>query len=186
MRELKSLDPRIEVSGCWMAAFVECPNGSRLAPIMRDHDIMSIQKQSWYPANVWMEILRDTLAARGGALHLAAVGMKLPDTALTPNNITSAKTAILMLDTMYQMNFRGGNVGWFDVQLLVDGHILVNDNTPWPMDITYGLLQGLTRRYGTTEEKFEVLHDYVTSRMYHEEDAKVYQISWRPVKTPTL
>ena len=162
-----------------MLALVECTKKDKIADILSMNQLHAIDSDRWYPAKLLVQILTDISLARGGALDLTSIGMKVPDTIIMPAEIRGIGDALLSWNEIYQQNFRSGHAGWYEVSTLNANHMRVTDYTPWPRDLSFGMLQGLARRYVRANERFEVHNDLLRSVTTLPTDQNAFHVTWR-------
>jgi hypothetical protein len=174
-----SIDPQTQVSGDFMLALVECTKKDKIAAILAMTQLNAIDSDRWYPAKLLAEILTEISLARGGALDLTSIGMKVPDTIIMPSEIQGIGEALRRWNEVYRQNFRFGDVGWYEVSSLNANHMRVTDYTPWPRDLSFGMLQGLARRYVRANERFEIHNDLLRPVTNIPADQNAFHVTWR-------
>jgi hypothetical protein len=164
MGKYKTFDPNAEIIGQAMLSFVECSNREAIMPFLEKHGLSNIEPDQWYPVSRWLDVLNDVAEQRSGmdaVFDFVSVGMKTAETAVYPPPFLALpfEEAMFLSNEGYQMNHRNGDAGEYIVEKSADKHLKVTVRTPYPSDLTYGLLYGQARRFLPPGTSFTVQYD---------------------------
>jgi hypothetical protein len=174
--------PENEMIGANALAIISNINAEEIRPITETifpkYGVTEIAATDWYPVPMVMELyqLLDKLPNSGP--NFVAIGIKVVDTGVFPPNIQTVHDAMNLLAASTDMALRNcDTTGWWKVDVLSPTHIVVEENTPYPHDLLYGYIYGLTRRYKPKEAGFKVIRTF-KNEADPNADGAVYDITW--------
>jgi hypothetical protein len=151
VKEYVAIDQKAEVNGTTILSTIQ---GSAA----KDYTKQQLQKaglpsdinpNSWYPQQKWLDalkIIHDTF----GPLNLKMIGRKIPETANFPPQINSIEAGLDSIGAAYQMNHRGGEIGYYRYQKTGPREGYVEANNPFPCDFDLGIVDGMAKRFAPT------------------------------------
>ncbi len=150
MTQYKTFGPDAEVFGAAMMAFVKSINYTNFSQILAHHGLETINPNSWYPQQVWLDVFSDIANRPGFSTDLVSIGMKIVETAVMPPEVQSLPfmdVALSFNQGSYLANNRGKDVGGIEAQVIDPHHVVMIDRTPYPDDFVYGAYYALARRF---------------------------------------
>lgn len=145
---LVSFDPQAEINGesirSVLSAFQVLQQGRKLL----EHHGLPTEPQAgqWYPMQAWLDVLAD-LRTHYGPETLYHVGLQVVRNSVFPVGMATLRQALESLDTAYQTNVRGRNMGYYRVEELGPQQLRVRCHTPNPLEFDCGIITGLARQY---------------------------------------
>ncbi len=110
---------------------------------------------------------------------LIAIGKEIANNAPLSEDITTVEDAVLELPQIYQRNYRKGNVGYYLIEKIKDGHLKVVGQVPFPGDLTLGVLRGLVKRYSAKGLHYSVTLDLGDSaNTKSDADQFTFDVKW--------
>lgn len=144
---------RVEVSGETLLALVsvcaeEGPKGQEL--LLR-HGLTEVGPGRWFPLKACLAALQEL----GEDLQYR-VGRRIPDHARFPPGIDSVERALRGLGAAYQVNHRGGPIGYYRVHFKGPRQAEVECQNPYPSAFDQGLIEAIIDHFGLPPAPFEV------------------------------
>lgn len=152
MVQLSSVGPDVEVTGevvCQaMAGFSELPNDAetRGREIVARNGITSPEFDSWYPLREWLDALEE-IGATLGDDALTNLGRKVPEGVRWPPNVDSASGGFATVNEAYQLNHRGGDIGYYEFEETDEREQRVVCANPYPCPFDKGIIEGTLRAF---------------------------------------
>jgi hypothetical protein len=156
MAEFVAFDSRVESKG---AAILATLKGLPfdIEPVLSAHGLSPLDPDGWYPQQSWLDALRAISQLPGvSSLELVSIGMKIPETADWPPNVTTLDEALFSIDVAYHLNHRGGEIGYYKAERIDDQTIRVTCHNPFPSDLDYGIVYGVARMFRLQGKEFFV------------------------------
>ncbi|MBZ0307071.1 MAG: hypothetical protein K8I82_13455 [Anaerolineae bacterium] len=143
MAEFVVFDPNVEVHGISVVSINQAM-GKKATPILQKYNLEVIDPEAWYNQQNYLKAFEEV--SKMGFFNLISIGMKIPDLALFPP-IKTVEEALALLDTAYQMNHRGGDIGEYRLEKISgrEAHLICRN--PYPSDFDYGLIYRLTQKF---------------------------------------
>lgn len=163
MKKFRAPDPRVEVHGRLLAAFYASPHHEKIAPILEAAGYATIYPDQWYPMQAWLDVMATIVRQHNSmtaTFDFAAIGFALAEAVPFSPMVKSFEGAMRALPAVYQLVHRNGYAGEMIVEIQSNRIQLVKC-TPYPDDMTFGLLSGLARRFGLAPD---LLHISTTER----------------------
>jgi hypothetical protein len=159
-------DPNVEVLGVQVLNFVGCAQNDDIAPFLSKHGLTNVRTDQWYPVQLWLKVLTDIAASQNGMMNLTSLGMKMADVIFVVPDYAHAdyEQIIMNYDHYYQRYHRNGDAGQHRPLKIAEKHLMVGARVPYPDDLIYGILYGVTRRHLPSETQFVVYYDDTTPR----------------------
>ena len=150
MKKFEASSASVMVNGETILAFVKAvPSsvGSRLETLKK-YGIDNPQPGKFYSQQSWLNAFKE-VAEKIGPTTLRLIGKLIPANAQFPPQIKDAQTAFESLNTAYQMNHKGGEIGYYKLVSfdLEKKTLIMEVNTPYPEDFDSGILLGLFDKF---------------------------------------
>jgi hypothetical protein len=170
-------DPHAEIIGQNVLGFVQNIQADEIHPYLEKYGLTEIDPNTWYPLNTWLAVLSDISEAPGASSNFVSVGLGISQTAVLPpgrENMTFEEL-ISIYDVIYQMQHRNGDVGELVGEMVGPHHARVYVNTPFPIDMDYGVIYGFARRLLPPGTLFTVAYDETCEKTH---EYGVIDITW--------
>lgn len=115
--------------------------------ILDQHRLSQIDPNTWYDLNVARSIYM-MVAEQVGSRSLKAIGQKMIEAAPFPPELNDVRSVLNALDSAYQMNVRGPNIGKILCEIEGDREATVTFGTPFPCSLNIGIIQGCCEKFG--------------------------------------
>lgn len=160
MTQFKSFEEGVEVNGQTILAMVKGMNHSRkkALEILSEHGLLNPQKDEWFSQQSWLDAFRE-IADDIGEYALYCIGVKIPESAEFPPGINSLEEALDSINVAYQMNHRGGEIGYYKFYKSEDGALRFTCNNPYHCEFDRGLIEGIARKFVEKGKRVVVKHD---------------------------
>lgn len=160
-------EPDIEVSGVSALALTTSIVHREIEQILIRHDLNNIVPGEWYPLQNVLDVFNE-LAERGGtsSQYFVGIGMAVADN--TYNGLPPERQAVSLADflsayeTVYLARQRcceNGDKGYLRFENVDKHHIIARIRVPYPDDLFYGIIYGLTRNFRPKGKGFTVAYD---------------------------
>lgn len=168
----------VEVSGRVVLALVHVMGAFRSLSldILREHGIEDPKDGRWYPLNSFLDSF-DTMMQRIGPNTLSAVGRQIVAQAPFPPEITTPAAALSALDSSYQGEHQGGEVGHYHFVSKTDRSGVMISTTPYPENFDRGLIRALVEKF-EPDGLIDVHLDASPESLEKGADAHTYSVSW--------
>lgn len=182
MEKLQAFDENTEASGSFLLAFIKNLKSEEIFPILRKHNLVSVDPDAWYPHQLALDVLHDVAyGTEGGMMNLVAIGMGVVDTAMSEQinqpGITLEEGLISLNDT-YQLNHRNGYAGEISVVVMGPRHVELVDHTPYTDDTMFGMIYALARKLSPVGSHPIVRHLDDAPCRKEGDDSCTYEITW--------
>lgn len=144
------IDSEVEVNGQTVLSVINAfPEilTSRGERMLADNGIENPEADEWYPQEDWLDTFADIHESMGEST-LERIGQTLPETAEWPPGTDTIVAGVESIDTAYQMNHRGGEIGNYDAERIDDTRIHVTCTNPYPCAFDTGILKGVVEAFG--------------------------------------
>ncbi len=176
MAEYQALDPNVEVIGTAVLAFVN-NMGNKVIPILKEFNIYPLEKDTWYNQqdvlNAYKKIQEHDF------MNMVAIGMQVPDNAIWPPDIETVHDALASINTAYQMNHRGGEIGGYYYEQTGETAGTMICKNPYPSDLDYGIIYRIVQKFrGPDSDELLVMLDDSKPTRKNGADSCTYLIRW--------
>lgn len=130
----------------------------------------------WYPQQAWLNTI-EAVAEELEPHILDRLGEQLPDVADWPDGISSVKDGLHSINTAYQRNHRGGNVGFYHFEQIDDQTGQVICKNPYPCLFDRGLIRAAAQRYAPVKA-FVFVEERGDQCRRDGDDTCTYTVSW--------
>jgi hypothetical protein len=170
----------VEVNGAAVLAVVEGMGRYRALAyeILADRGIWAPAAGVWYPQQAWLDAFRD-ISERLGPASLLQIGKMIPHTARWPDGAQDIHQALVSIDEAYQLNHRGGEIGYYRYLALGPRAGQMTCRNPFPCEFDQGILLGITRRFCPPDSALiEIPHPPGAACRKHGDEECVYRLEW--------
>ena len=178
MAEVLLAEGTVEVSGAAILATVAGME-SDIEGLLEAYGIDDLSADGWYPQQAWLDVLNTIGDTNAGyaMLDLVSIGMRIPENALWPPNVTDVVTALESIDVAYHMNHRGGDIGSYRAERVGPNAVDVYCDNPYPSDFDYGIIYATVKQWLEPGMGFAVLREASPSRL-RGDDTCIYRVRW--------
>ncbi len=124
MSVFTALDAAVEISGITVLSYLNAIDFGRdiRERLLNNQDIYPTP-DTWHKQQAYLDVLRLTKDLMGNQ-SLFLIGRAIPDYADFPTTIHDIETALSGIQTAYQMNHRGGEIGFYGLNLsMIAAHV---------------------------------------------------------------
>lgn len=143
---------------------------------LAENGVRDPQPDEWYPQQAWLSTF-EALADEMEPHILDRLGEQIPDVVEWPSAISGVEEALQSIDSAYQMNHRGGEIGHYRYQSVDDQRGDVICENPYPCPFDRGLIRAVARRNAPVEAFVFVEERDETCRR-DGDDRCTYTVSW--------
>lgn len=122
----------------------------RARDALTEYGIEAPEPEGWYPQEAELnafEAMADELEPH----ILDRVGEQIPDAAEWPNDISSVEEGLRSINEAYQLNHRGGDIGYYRFEKINERTGAVECKNPYPCLFDRGLIRAVARQYSPVE-----------------------------------
>lgn len=151
IKEYQAIEPSVQVDGTTIIATLQGSAAKSLTEKILVEEGLPAEPSAalFYSQQKWLNVLR-RMHERYGDLTLKMVGKKIPETAKFPPQIDNIEAGLQSIGVAYQMNHRGGEIGYYRFQKTGDREGYVEASNPYPCDFDMGIVEGMARRFAPT------------------------------------
>ena len=160
MQSVFTCDPNVELDGHSSKALLRSMLSDDYIDLLQEYGLDEIDEESWYPLQNLLKVLGE-LAQRGSMMELVSIGMAAADASIIPPEVEAmdAPDFLLLYNKIYPTRWRNGDPGHMTVEIVDPSHLIIDDYTPFPDDLFYGLMYGFVRRFNRSGRTFSVRYD---------------------------
>lgn len=149
---------------------------NRMRDTLAQNGIEDPQKDEWYPKQAYLDAFAE-IEESIGSQTMTNIGKKIPDNAEWPPGIDSVSAGLDSIDDAYQMNHRGGEIGFYETEQVGDSEVLVTCRNPYPCDFDEGLVTGVAEKFSGSVALVDVTEESNPCRN-DGGGACVYRVTW--------
>lgn len=143
----------------------------RAREILSNNGIEDPQPGTWFAMEDYLNAFSE-LSETVGPKTVSKIGKEIPNVVEWPPEIDSVSAALNGLDDVYQMNHRGGEIGYYDFEKTGDKEGEMECKNPYPPELDEGIITAIV-------EKFSDGTPFVSVEQVEERgDTLVYSVSW--------
>lgn len=179
MRLYTASSPKVEVNGETIYSIVDGMGvfKNKALKILAENGIENPLPGQWYSQQDWLNSFK-TISENVGDLTLFNIGIKIPENANFPSEIENVHKALSSIDVAFQMNHKGGSIGYYKYHKTgEDSAVIVCDN-PYPDEFDKGIITAMCRKFANNTTKIKVQIDKTKETRANGGDSTTYIISW--------
>ncbi len=174
--------PDAEMFGGALQAFTNNLNAELRRPlldkVLEKYGLDEIDADGWLPTQFALDFYKLLSEEGDEVFDLVAIGMQFVETAPYPPEVNSIETAMKALNEGYKMSIRNyPPEEGYTVEVLGPNHVRVVDHCPYPHDIMYGYIYGLTKRFRPENAIYRVRRTFI-DEANPDESGAIYDITW--------
>ncbi len=134
----------------------------------------------WYSQKAWLNAFKD-IGEKFGSNTLFEIGKSIPSNAQFPTEIDNIEKALSSIDVAYQMNHKGGEIGFYKLVKidLKKKNAIIHCKNPYPCDFDRGIITAMARKFRPIDSDFpEVKLDESKPNRRNGADESWYIVSW--------
>lgn len=176
MPQYEAFSAQAEVNGRSVRSIVEgvgqfsSTYKKRSLKILDNHGLPEPEPGTWYSMQGYLDAFEE-LADTVGPKTIKKIGSEIPNVVEWPPEVETVEEAMESLDDVYQMNHRGGEVGYYDFEKTGETGGVMECKNPYPPSLDEGLLEAVA-------DKFSEEGSFVRVEQTSEGTTRTYQISW--------
>ena len=146
--------------------------------ILKTHGIDNPDPDSWYRQQAWLDCF-ETIEKAFGSKVIFDIGAKIYQSAKWPEGVEDIPGAVCSINEAYQMNHRGGEIGYYKCQVLDENNIQLICHNPYPCEFDHGLITSVANQF-RPEGVFmiEVQHEHPDKCRKNLCEECVFLINW--------
>lgn len=179
MRRL-TCDSDVELIGQTVQAYLDNMESENIQPILEKHDLLNIQPDQWYSAQQFLNVLNELSERSNMSSSFVAIGMAVVEKMVVPPELEAASLGEVLAgwNNLYQIQHRGGEIGYIVVEKISDTHYKTIHRNIYPDDMSYGVAYGLARRWLPKGTPFTVKYDEHEKRMDNGGVETIIHLQW--------
>lgn len=149
MQQFKTLDNTVEVRGAAVMSIVDGVPAAfteTAKEILADHGIEELDPDEWYPQQAYLDAYQQIVDDIGEST-LRRIGESTPENAEWPPGVSTPFEALASIDDAYNMNHRGGDIGYYDVKRVDETTAHVECKTPYPCEYDQALVEATAEQF---------------------------------------
>jgi hypothetical protein len=175
MAEFMVYHSESEVSGQVMLDSIHAM-GRASRSVVNRHIIGELDPNSWYPQQMWLDILRE--AAEEMQLDLLALGTRVAASYQIPDGVVSLARLLEIVDSNYQTTHRYTDPVRLTATQIAGREVHIVDNSPYPDEFQYGMFFGLLQRLIPLDATLKIRYDMSAPTRSDGADVTTYIVSW--------
>ncbi len=182
MTQFEAFDDGVEVDGqavrSMLAGVGELSSvfEKRMQETLDEKGIGEPQPGEWYPQQAYLDSFK-SVADTIGPQTLRNIGKKIPENAEWPPGIDTVGKGLQSIEEAYQMNHRGGEIGYYEFEETGPNERLVYCKNPYPCDLDVGLITAVAEKFSPDSAIVEVEEESETCRDDGGDEC-IYRVSW--------
>lgn len=143
---------------------------------LAEYGIEDPDPDEWYPQEAELNAF-ETIAEELEPHILDRLGGEIPDAAEWPNDISSVEDGLRSIDDAYQLNHRGGEIGYYRFEKTDDRAGRIECRNPYPCEFDRGLIRAVAQKHSTVEA-FVFIEETGDRCRRHGADSCTYTVHW--------
>lgn len=183
MAQFEAFDDDVEVHGRTITAVVEEALGrfsgtyqERAREVLAENGVEDPDPDDWYPQQAWLNTFR-AIADELEPHLLDRLGGQIPAVADWPSGISGVPEGLQSIDEAYQLNHRGGDIGYYRFERIDDQSGELISRNPYPCLFDRGLVRAVAQNYAPVESFVFVEENGDTCRR-DGDNACTYTVYW--------
>lgn len=183
MTQFEAFDSDVEVHGRTILNVVEgaLANFSeayqlRARDALTENGIEDPAPDEWYPQQAWLNSFK-AIADDLEPHLLDRLGEQIPPTVDWPSGISGVEEGLAAIDDAYQLNHRGGDIGYYRFEPGDDQNGNLIARNPYPCLFDRGLVRAVAQRYAPVES-FVFVEEAGDSCRREGDNACTYTVYW--------
>jgi hypothetical protein len=150
---VRTVDPGVEVTGLVVRQSLaglrerSADDERRGREIASAHGIEDPDPDGWYPLPAWLDAMSE-IGKTLGDDALTQLGRKVPEGVRWPPNVDSASDGFATVNEAYQMNHRGGDIGYYEFRKTDERKQRVVCANPYACPFDKGIIEGTLQAFG--------------------------------------
>jgi len=116
--------------------------------LLEKNGALNIKDDEWYSLKSTLSIFEEMTRKAGPGL-MVQIGKNIPKHAKIPPEIKTFEQALPLLDIIYQMSHRYGEIGSYIVVKESEKTFKVTCDVPYPAKLNFGLIRGFAEKFDT-------------------------------------
>lgn len=160
MVQFKAFETCVEVKGAAVLAIIKGLEYSReiAESMLEKNGIPSVSADAWYPQQSFLDAFK-TISESLGPHTLYSIGTMIHKSADFPENIQTLEEALRSVNVAYQMNHRGGDIGYYRLYISEAGDYRMVCRNPYPCEFDRGIIEGIASTYSPPGTRISAIHD---------------------------
>lgn len=157
MAPYETFDSEVEINGQIVLTVVEEAMGKfseayreRAVAALAEQEITDPDPDEWYPQQAWLNAF-ETISAELEPHVLDRLGQQIPIVADWPNDIDGVPAGLRSINTAYQRNHRGGEIGFYQFEQTDETTGTITCRNPYPCPFDRGLIRGVAQKYAPVD-----------------------------------
>jgi len=177
VKKLIPQTPEAETIGTNARAILKSINLKNFQHILEKYAITTIEPDKWYPHTLILDVMRDIQDRKmEGMFDLVSIGMQVVDRD-TPRMLPTLPETLFALPKL-DARLHHGSPRNYIVEQVDERCIRIEDYTPWPHDLVFGILWQLTMKYKDDNVKPTVERVAEKFDAAHGDEVGIYEIRW--------
>lgn len=148
----------------------------RVRDALAEYGIDDPEAANWYPQEAELNAF-ETIAEDLEPHILDRLGERVHAAAEWPGEIDSVEEALRSIDDAYQLNHRGGEIGYYSFEKTGDREGLVECKNPYPCRFDRGLIRGVAQEHSPVES-FVFIEERADHCRRRGDDVCTYTVHW--------
>lgn len=183
MAQFEAFDSNVEIHGRTVLAVIDGAL-SRFSEEYRQLALDALAKNGvedpaadeWYPQQAWLNTF-EVIAASLEPHILDRIGEQIPGVVEWPTNVSGVEEGLKAIDEAYQLNHRGGDIGFYRFEPVDDQRGEMTCKNPYPCPFDRGLVRAVARRNASVET-FVYVEERGAECRGDGDDACTYTVWW--------
>lgn len=143
---------------------------------MAEYGIENPAPDEWYPQQAELNTL-ETIADELEPHIIDRLGEQIPDFAEWPDDISDVASALRSINEAYQLNHRGGDIGYYEFEKTDDRTGAVECRNPYPCLFDRGLIRSVAREFSPVKS-FVFVEERDANCRRRGADSCTYTVHW--------
>ncbi|AYB34585.1 hypothetical protein [Chryseolinea soli] len=182
MAQFIPFDSKVQVNGQTILSVVNALHSGQETRriILEKNGIKDPKPGAWFPQSAWLKAFEE-ISKTIGSYTLFSIGKAIPEHATFPPEIDSLEKALSSIHVAYQMNHRGGEIGYYKL-VWFDGparKAMMECKNPYPSEFDRGIITTMLRRFKPRDSfKYDVSLNLAFPTRLKGNDSCMFNIVW--------
>ncbi len=171
--------PEAEIKGLSLISLEQSSELEEFADLLDKYGLRGIKGEQYYKLATVMEYYREVMQRPNASTNFVSMGINLHKSVVLPEDVKTIEDGLRLMIYIIKINVIHDPTieTWYQIERIGDRHIRLIDQSPFPHDLLYGYVYGVSRRLAPEGTRPTVRRTFM-NEADPDADGAVYDITW--------